>query len=325
MKNFDHADRGSGPQRSVSGPHRLGSDRTLGSDPHVAGAIDPGCSASGRGRPSRSGIDARSAGLVANQGAKTIVRPGAACARASAAGLGERVVHADARQARGASGPRRGAGRPGRRGRRARRRALPPPRRARTASRSRGSACSGPPPRSSSPPAIRTTEPGACSSRPAAALAGVAASASRMTSQPSTTPRRSRRSASPCQSGERARDARPASAPASSAQAPASRPASAAGRAAAARGRAEVEVTPSRRAIRRSDSMPAPGSPAGPRKRAAQDPRRRRRRASSTRARVVGVDDRPVARPPGTRRCAAWPRGRRRGCRAGRRGRARRS
>ena len=65
MKKFDR------PQRSgladVAQRHRARPERAVASG----------------GGPSRSGIAARSAGLVANQGAKRIVRPGAACARAS--------------------------------------------------------------------------------------------------------------------------------------------------------------------------------------------------------------------------------------------------
>ena len=186
-----------------------------------------------------------------------------------------------------------------------------------------GPSASGRAPRSSSPPAIRTTEPGACSARPAATLAGVAASASRMTSQPSTTPRRSRRSARPCQPDSASAIAS-GEAPASSALAPASRPDSGPGAGGSAAAGPRSWARPSSRTTRRSDSMPAPGSQAGPRS-VQRRIRAGESAASSTAPGIVGVHDRPVVLPPGTRRCGAWPRDRRRGCRAGRRGRPRRS
>ncbi len=104
MKKFD-ADRD--PKRDSS------TIRHSGSDPARRGQTPIPCCHS----PSSSGTAARSAGVVANQGAKTIVRPGAACARASLQASASvsctatlaRPAAASASARRGPAGPKRAA------------------------------------------------------------------------------------------------------------------------------------------------------------------------------------------------------------------------
>ena len=273
--------------------------------------------------PRRPGIDARSAGVVGKNGAKTIARPGAAWVSASPAAWASVSQSCDALETGGRQGVREArAGRAEERGVDAGagchggrvRRGAPAPRAHRASGRRRGRRSR---PRSGRPSAL------SCSASPAAAFAGVAARASRITGEPPATPRCSRRSASPLQPAS-VRAIASGRAPASNALAPASRPASAPGADGSASTGPRSWRAPSRRSVRRPPSTPAPGSLAGPRTRHAQDARGRVRRELGCSG-IIGVRRPSSRRGPGRRRCGAWPRGRRRGCRADRRDRARRS
>ena len=130
MKNFDHTPAGPGPRTLGARPARLGSDphgwgqtRTVGVRPRV-------CSRRGEGGPTGRGSMLARLRSLRTRG-RRVVRPGAACARASVqASASESCTLTLARPAVVRAAARRCAAGP--KGRRVRRSTLPPPLRART-------------------------------------------------------------------------------------------------------------------------------------------------------------------------------------------------